>query len=993
MDVRRATGLKGLSACLLLAFAASPAMGQVGAECTRDAPPLPFNIPGGDWGTAVVTLHEQDPELALLYDPAVVPRFVRVNAVIGTFNVCEAVARLFAHTGLIAQFNTDKKLWVSYRPPPRSEKEPSQGPRMRHVALDTQALEQVLVTGSLIRGVQNLTAPLQTIDRQDLDSASFGTLQDVLHSLPIDFRGGATAVYDPQGAVGINGDFNGGESVNLRGLGAGATLVLVDGYRQPAAGFGGDFVDISQIPWSAVERIEVLPDGASALYGADAIAGVVNIIMRKDLDGAQSQLRFGTTPRGDQETLADQLFGTRWDTGKLLLAYQFSHHTALADADRVYSMSSDKTPLGGTDYRSVESNPGNILDPYTQQPVLAIPRGSNGTALMASNLLSQVVNLQNQLTRVDLLPNATQHNFYGTASQAIGEGTELFVQARVSRQEVNRQQPAKAEMLVVPVTNPFNPLRESPFTLVGYSFLNDLGPIMVEGTTLSYIGTAGLKLNLGHHWGGTVSASFGRERTDTDLNNAVNPVALGAALADSNLLTAFNPFGDGSHTSATTLATIRDVQRFRATSDLANLNVVADGPLFSLPTGDARVALGGALRRESLDRSEQMSGQSLSGRFGRTIASAYTELAVPLVGDPSHPHAPPRLELSLAARQEHYSDVGSTINPKVGLRWTVSDQVKLRSSWGTSFRAPNLVDLYDTTTNAAGLVVVSDPHSATGQSLVLVQQGNNPQLGDETASTWTAGIDFAPGVIPDLTLSLTYFGIDYRNQIFQPEAPLTLEQLLSDPKWTTLVTRNPSSAQVAAICNSSAFIGSPGQCAATPPQVLIDGRLRNLSRTRVSGLDWQAQKSFRTDYGRFNLRIEGSDLFTYRQAVTPLAPAVSVLNTDGNPVALRFNALVDWSQHASGPGFGARLTLDYTSAYRDVSVVPKQSINAWAVTNFTARYRTGAGDGWSDGLEIALNAANLFNRAPPFVNRWIGYDPTNADSLGRVLSVQIRKSW
>jgi hypothetical protein len=162
----------------------------------------------------------------------------------------------------------------------------------------------------------------------------------------------------------------------------------------------------------------------------------------------------------------------------------------------------------------------------------------------------------------------------------------------------------------------------------------------------------------------------------------------------------------------------------------------------------------------------------------------------------------------------------------------------------------------------------------------------------------------------------------------------------------------------------------------------------------VSGLDWQAQKSFRTDYGRFTFRIAGSDLFTYRQAVTPLAAAVSLLNTVGNPLALRFSAMTDWSQHGSDrPGFGASLGFDYTNAYRDVSVVPNRSVSAWVVTNFTGRYRAFSAGGLSDHIEIALSAANLFNQAPPFVNRWIGFDPANAQSIGRVVSVQIRKSW
>jgi iron complex outermembrane recepter protein len=996
MDVRRATWLKGLSACLLLAFAASPATGQV-AECPPDSPPLAFNIPGGDWATAVIALHEQVPELGILYDPHVVPRSAPVNGVVGTFSVCEAVTQLFAHTGLIAQFNTAKKLWVNYRPD-RSSSVSSEGPRMRLAASDQPSdeavLEQVLVTGSLIRGVQNMTAPLQTIDRSELDSAPFGTIQDAMRNLPVNFGGGPMAVFDPQGATTSAGNFNGGESVNLRGLGAGATLVLVDGNRQPSGGLDANFVDITQIPWGAVERIEVLPDGASALYGSDAVAGVVNIILRKDLDGAESQVRFGATPSGDQEMLASQLFGTHWDSGKVLVAYQFSQHTALPNADRAYAANTDKTPFGGTDFRSDDSNPGNILNLNTLQPILAIPHGSNGTSLTPSSLLPNVVNLQNQLADVDLLPDTRMHNVYGTFSQQLGEQVEFFVQGRLSQETIHRNYPADAEVLAVPATNPFNPFPGSPFTLVGYSFVADLGPLVADGTTLSYMTTAGIKLEMADRWLTTFSASYGRERSESDIYNAVGPIALDAALADPNPATAFNPFGDGSHTNAATLQGINDSERFDTVSDVASLNIGADGPLFDLPAGEARVAVGGALRRDGVDRTDEGGGSYLSEQFHRTIASAYTELALPLWGDSSDPHAAPRWELSLAARGDHYSDVGSTVNPKVSLRWIASDQVKLRTGWGTSFRAPDLIDLHDTFNNAAELTTVPDAHSATGQSVVLVEQGNNPSLRNETAHTWTAGLDVAPSFSPDLTVSLTYYGTDYRHQIFQPGSPMTLAQILSEPQWAPLVTRDPTPAQIAAICNGPSFIGSPTQCTASPPQVLIDARWRNLSATHENGLDWRLQKLWETRYGRFNFHLEGSDIFTFRQAVTPAAVAVSELNTVGYPLALRVHGATDWSQRGwDRPGMGVRLSLDYSNGYRDETVVPNQPVGAWTVTNLTARYRTPDGADWSDQLEIALNAANLFNQSPPFVNRWIGFDPTNAQPVGRVVSLQIRKVW
>src|SRR5262249_26229783 len=132
----------------------------------------------------------------------------------------------------------------------------------------------------------------------------------------------------------------------------------------------------------------------------------------------------------------------------------------------------------------------------------------------------------------------------------------------------------------------------------------------------------------------------------------------------------------------------------------------------------------------------------------RTVTSAFAELSVPIVGDASDSYAVPRLELSLADRYENYSDFGTTTNPKIGLRWAPLRSLKFRTSWGTSFRAPKLVDLYSSEQNTAGFAIVPDAASATGQSLILAVSKNNPELKQESAGTWTAGVDFAPAFAP-----------------------------------------------------------------------------------------------------------------------------------------------------------------------------------------------------------------------------------------------------
>src|SRR6185312_2712852 len=210
----------------------------------------------------------------------------------------------------------------------------------------------------------------------------------------------------------VAGNFGFGLGINLRGLGVGATLVLVDGRRQPLAGLYGAFVDVSAVPSTAIDRIEVIPDGASALYGSDAIAGVVNIILRHEFEGAETVGRYALGDGEGDETLVSQVLGHHWESGHAILDSQYTDRTAISVASRDYVANPDRRPQGGGDFRSIDANPGNILDPRTFLPAYAIPQGQNGRSLSVSDLLPGQVNLQSPLLGMDLYPQRTTHSFY-----------------------------------------------------------------------------------------------------------------------------------------------------------------------------------------------------------------------------------------------------------------------------------------------------------------------------------------------------------------------------------------------------------------------------------------------------------------------------------------------------------------------------------------------------------------------------------------------------
>lgn len=970
-------------------------------EARADDPVAHFNLPAEPLAQALIDFYHQS---GIEPGFAATPEMdkARSSPVAGVMSSSTALGLLLKGTGYTYRSDTgDSVDIIPAEQPPDGQKpdvalaeRPATRLALAPVAGQTQGrLEQVNVTGSLIHGAQDAVAPLIYVKQQQLAMASYATVEDALYSLPM------MSLNGPREDLGIDANYQYGAGLDLRGLGVGATLVLVNGHRQPLSGLDGDFVDVSTIPWSAVKRVEVLPDGASALYGSDAVAGVVNIIMRDDFEGAQSQIRDGTAIGGRREVMASQLLGTHWDGGHAMLDYEYSDTTPLAAAQRPYAANADKTPYGGGDYDSYYSNPGNILNPATLLPAYGIPAAQNGQGLTAAALSSNI-NLENQFAQTQLFPEVRAHELYATATQDLGDRAQLFFEGRFAERDALRDYLPDPQVLVVPPSNPFyvNPYPGVPYTLVAYSFLRDFGPEIFSARTEMYAGTAGAKVQIGQTWQATLSESYGRQSLHSDEFNVADPDALAASLADPNPATAFDPFGDGSDTNPATLASIERDFPLHAVSTIEYTRLVADGSLFSMPAGDAKLAVGVERREEGLshDVSDPLSPseETISQSYGRHISSLFSQVALPLVGDAANPRAVPRLELNIAGRYEHYSDFGSTFNPTVRIRWIPITAIKLRASWGRSFRAPTLDNLYDTSSNAAGLVVLPDPRSSTGHSLVLVEQGSNPTLKQETAKTWTAGVDFAPPFLPDSTFSLTYYSIEYDGRIAQPAADEPDAILQNENEWAPVITRDPTQAQIAAVCNSPGYQGSVSACLASSPAAIVDGRLANLAVTETTGIDLQAGESFSSSLGRIDLGVTGNYVFKFDQAVTATSPAVNILNTVNNPLALRLRGTISWYREGPDlPGPGFDLAVNYTGGYRNPGSIVMPNVSPWTTVDLRALYRTGPTAGWLDGLEISLNVVNLLNHDPPFVDDFNGYDLYNVQALGRVVSADLTKRW
>ncbi len=964
------------------------------APAWANGPVQRFHLPSEPFPQAILDFYHQSGVQAIY---AATPRVerIRTREVSGLMSSATALARMLRGTGLTFLFDSERSVIIRPASPASVRRAPAaRAPAARRADRAPSnpqpgggELREVEVTGSLIRGVQDVSAPLLYIRHQQLSEADYATVQDALYELPL------VSMDGPREDLGVDDNYQYGAGINLRGLGVGATLVLVNGYRQPLGGLTGDFVDVSTIPWSAVKRIEVLPDGASALYGSDAIAGVVNIIMRNRFKGAETGVKYTTAPDGRAETMVSQLLGAGWKGGHAMLAYEYSDATPLAAANRLYAANADKIPYGGTNYDSYYSNPGNILDPQTLLPAYGIPAGQDGKTLTAGDLTS-TINLQNPFAQFQIFPERTAHEFYAAASQDLTAALKVFVQARYARRNTQLSTRPDQQVLTVPATNPFyvNPYAGVPYTLVAYSFQSDFGPTRFASRSRVYMGTLGVTARMGAGWEATLSESIGNQSLLDDEYNVPDPQQLAAALADSNPTTAFDPFGNGSFTNPATLALIRRDYRLHSSDGIEETDLVADGPLMRLPAGEAKLAVGVERRSETLHQEvPDPQGILTAERYGRHVWSVFSQLDVPLAGDPRNRRATPRLMLGLAGRYDHYSDFGGTFNPTARLQWTVAHWLKLRGSWGRSFRAPKLDDLYDTSQNVAFMTVLSDPKSSTGRSLVLGEQGTNPNLRQETAQTWTVGIDVAPGRGSEV--SLTYYAIDYFNRIVQPAAADPLGILEHAAEWAAVIKRDPTPAQIAAVCESPEFVGSVVSCLASRPAAIIDLRLANLAATRTSGLDLEAHERFASRWGQFAFGLEGNYVFRFLQTATPASPPVSILNTVANPLALRLRGTVGWSRHGPQcPGWRLHLAVNYTGAYRNPASATLSNVSAWTTVDAQVAYRM-AGVLRSGSTDLAVNAVNVLNHSPPFVDSQFGYDIANFQALGRVLSLDLTERW
>ena len=657
-------------------------------------------------------------------------------------------------------------------------------------------VEEIVVTGSRLRNV-NPTSPLTVITSEDIKKLGINSVEGIIRSLPQNFANQTpTSAIDNSGSVGSLGT----ATANLRGLGADATLILVNGRRTASSpAFNGSVVNLNTIPFSAIERVEVLTDGASAIYGSDAVAGVINFILRKGYDAEEkTAIRIEHGRNGGDSVSIEQTFGMSWESGSLSGNLRFEEKDAVLN-EKTGFVTNDLRPLGGADGRTTSYGiPGILSIPnpvfwWMSTPVGALDPSRDPIAPVTS---IDEFSMDNVVPYDSVPKNASDEretiSVFLNAEQELTDSISVYADMTYSKTDsVAELRVPVGRNLVVPTTNAFNSTGQD--LNIGYAFDREVAAgILPRHTNETENEKIGLSVGFSadmpfSNWKMDGYINYSQEDSYTRSFDGLIDDEVALALADSNPNTALNLFGDGSQ-NPDTLANIFGASTHiysrpdTQSNDTTQWQLTANGDLFELPAGPVSMVLGVDGRNDSQLIKGYVATTLYSANPERDVLSVLSEVNLPVIGEEQGVWGVHSFDVRVAARWEEYSIEGpfngvnsektfTNTSPTFGLSWFITPEFKLRGTVGESFTAPRLTQLFGQPVEpyfvhwisgrlAAG-GVTHDP--VTGAPIVEVpfQPTGNPDLDPETSDTTSFGFDWTPeGVLDGLKVQATYSKIE-----------------------------------------------------------------------------------------------------------------------------------------------------------------------------------------------------------------------------------------
>lgn len=882
---------------------------------------------------------------------------------------------------------------------------------------DQGSTDRVIITGTAIRGVAPVGSATLNVERETLVEAPVRDATEIIRSLP---QASGLGIQEAGGGFNVSR----GSGVNLRGLGNNATLVLIDGHRLAGQGVISQYADPSQIPFAAIERVEVVTDGASAIYGSDAVAGVVNYILRRDVEGLEITARKGGSEYYDTWSV-DAVGGLSWTSGAIILGGSYDFRGAMRQGENPL-LRQDLTRYGFNDFRfqgttNTPGIPGNIV---ANSRVYGIP---TGVPLTAANILARVgqPNLADTSDYLDYLPERTRTSVYLRARQEIGSSAEVSYSLLYSDRDSFTRRQGTTNIRVLPTSPYYIPgITTDPFGyLVSYNLAKDGVPLQnTANYDVTENHTVDLRVDLASDWQLNAYVTRGTSEGCGTCQRVVHEVL--PNLIANPPFTGFDPYSTTPNPTgaASLFADSIQAAKFGLWDYVAKL----DGPVFSLPAGQVRLAVGGEFAKSSMAFNLVTTNRNLDTprRFEtqrnnsteREVTSVFGEAYLPIFSGQNAIPGFQSLDISAAVRYDDYSDFGATTNPKVGVTWEPIGDLLVRGTWGTSFRAPSLTEnnpgvlefvTATNVTNAAGDPTIPVNLPVLNQSTVLTRTGNTAGLEPETADVWSLGFELQPSWLEGFRGSVTYYNVSYQNRIENvpnlngalssaANRQLYRDFIIAAPQPSTCVngnqaTYNPLYLPFLRSPTASLNLDSiPNLCALT---AILNGGQRNLGDQEQNGVDVSATYDFATGIGDFTIGATYSKILDLKKQLVPNGPLVDVLDTMAFQVGNRGRFNLGWRVG----GFSANAFLNYIGEYQNTTgvsvrgtVVPRQNVDSWKTLDATFAYDFS--QGWASDLRVSLNVQNVTDEDPPLVyNGQNVFDIANANPYGRIWNVEISK--
>lgn len=837
-------------------------------------------------------------------------------------------------------------------------------------------MEKFVVTGSLIPFAADAPAiPITTVDVKDIErSGSTSSVLEVLRKSVPQFTGNGNI-----GSTNANiasGSTNGGSQLSLYNA---QTLVLINGRRAAYAPVGASggfvFVDVNLIPVSAIEKIDVLTDGASAIYGSDAVSGVVNIILKTDYEGAEVGGRYGVSDnKGNwEERQAHVVVGAVSGKTSITASAEWYKSDPLFQYERPFS-----AVAYGTATFAGSVNVGSSY--YYLKPGTNAPSGAlslTPTEAVAAGIYTGPNSLNTQITYFNLANYVTllQSNQRQSATVAfnhkVNENLTFFgdmLYANTKTQSQLNAQPFAASITAADANSPFSS------TVTVRNRFTDY-PRIYKNDTTSIRGVAGVKGSFGDGWYYETAANQNIVKQDYENNNLIDTAARIAAVANGtiNIFARTQAAGaiQASGMLGTALATFE--------SKLTSYDAKIGGKVFELPAGTVQIAIGAEHRIESFDadadRNSQTdtfgwdSGTTVDPFFSRRdIDSIYGEVKLPLLAKVPGAHL---LELSVAGRVEKYSDTDDPTVPKYTVRWQpFNDEFALRGTYGESFGAPTLFQLFGPGgvgfTSSLNLSRYGGGDPIQGQA--NSRSGANPSLLPSESRNFTVGAVYSPKAVRGLELSVDYFNIDQRDLI----STIGSETILQSVEL--LGADSPYAKYVKIGSFTGTSITTRGQIGnAAIDNVYVSDQLTNIAGQELSGYNLRIKytKTFDT-VGRFDFLTNALIWEKYEVQTLPTVEAFDTIgyasNTNGTVPEYEFYSGVDWSRGNWGASIGLRYwpKVEDLNAYaEDGWTEDERSVEKTSQIDVSASYVFGSKFAYVSGLKLRVGVNNVFNELPP----------------------------